>query len=160
MANITVTSKMAGTNRLSLDLQKLARAAEDLRPALRKIDKHVATIFRRQFATEGGFGGRQWPRLARATIKARQKSGRGRGGILRDTNRLWGSLVKVGPETVLIVRPHYYERGTSVPYARAHQLGRGKGLPVREIIPDPIPDSILNTWEKIIGDFFDEAVKS
>ena len=158
MGSMMVTSRMEGTNRLSLDLQRLAGRAKDLRPAFHKIDKHVSTVFRRQFSTEGAFGGRPWPRLAAATIRARQKAGLGRGGILRSTNRLWASLVKVGPESIRIMRPHYYERGTSVHYADDHQLGRGKGLPVREIIPDPISESILNTWEKMVAQVFDAEV--
>ena len=149
--SVQFSSKMIGDKGLKMDLKALAKRAGDLRPAFHKIDKHVSTVFRRQFATEGSFGGRKWDPLKPATIKRRQsRSGGNRGGILRDFNRLWSSLVKVGPESVQIVRPLYYERGTAVPYAEDHQEGRGN-LPIREMIPDPMPENIVRVWEKIIG---------
>lgn len=150
MPTIPFTSRMEGVDGLKMDLKQLASRTKDLRPAFDKIDKHVSTVFRRQFATEGAFGGQKWDPLKPATIKSRQKAGGNRGGILRNFNRLWASLVKIGPESIRIVRPKYYERGTAVPYAESHQ--EGEGVPIRHIIPDPMPESVVRTWEKVIAD--------
>lgn len=158
MSDFTYT--VEGFDKVKLDFKKLSKKVADFRPAFQKIDKHVSLVFRRQFASEGAFGGPKWPALAPATIKGRAQSGRGRGGILRDTNRLWASLVKIGPESVRIMRSHYYERGTSVPYAMAHQEGKQRGLPKREIIPEPLPTSVVNTWEKIILNYVEGTGRS
>lgn len=157
-----LSGKATGRVRFGVDVQGLVEAQRttlgiaervaDARPAFRVLDKHASTVFIRQFASEGAWGGRSWPRLRPATIRARQKPGRGRGGILRDTNRLWASLVKVGPESIRLIEPQRYERGTIVPYAFRHQIG--DRVPVRQIIPDPMPEEVLNTWERILADHF------
>ncbi|MHC4647633.1 MAG: phage virion morphogenesis protein [Planctomycetota bacterium] len=153
MATVPLTSRFEGVEGLKMDLRELAKRTKDLRPAFHKIDKHVSTVFRRQFGTEGAFGGERWDPLKPETIKARRRqSGGNRGGILRNFNRLWGSLVKVGPESIQIIRSHYYERGTAVPYAEDHQEGKGS-LPIRKIVPDPMPDSVIGTWEKVIATY-------
>ena len=149
--------EVRGAEGVQFALRRLRGRVQDARPAFRLVDKHLTTVFRRQFETEGRFGGSPWPPLKPATIRAREQAGRGRGGILRDTNRLWGSLVKGGnvPEGILVIDALRYVRGTQVPYAADHQTGvPEQNLPPRPPIPDPMPPEVLRVWERIFLRFF------
>lgn len=158
-------------------LGAVMHAAQDLTPVLEgPINKSVDTLFLRQFASEGSYGGTRWAPDAPVTVKLRGRRGHGRGGVLRDTNVLWASLTKLGlgPNAVRLVTPHSLTRGTSVKYARYHQTGyvaktfvvidrhgnpvplyrkTPKRIPARPILPDPIPNALVNTWAKTISDF-------
>lgn len=174
----SMTFKMEGLSGIQSTLDKMLGTLRNAAPAFHRIDKHVSLMFRRQFASEGRFGGTPWKPLAPSTIRARQKPGRGRGGILRDSNTLWSSLVHTGPESIRLIEPDRYTRGTTVPYAASHQDGvkrtrrtrtgkrtgprrkyvtkkmRRTSLPRRPIIPDPMPEHISRTWEKILADYY------
>lgn len=177
-----LTLSLQGLGGVQTSLAGLRRKVVDASPAFSKIDKSVTMMFKRQFDTEGAFGGTPWKPLAPATIKARAKPGRGRGGILRDFNTLWASLVNIGdPDGIRLIEPLRYTRGTRVPYAQAHQEGKvgrrttrtgkkvgshGKNqtrkmtrtvLPRRPIIPDPMPDHITRVWEGILASYFAEG---
>lgn len=140
------------------------------------INKSVDTVFRRQFESQGAFGGSPWRPLHPVTLKLRQRPGHGRGGILRDTNRMWASLTKsgLGPDAIKVVTPHSLERGTSVKYAQWMHTGfkskyfvvvdkhglpvpikraRPKTIPPRPIVPEPMPAEVVSTWEKILVNF-------
>jgi len=133
----------------------LQRSLRDFRPAFVVIDKHVTTVFARQFASLGAFGGTLWAALRPSTIRARASVGRGRGGILRDTNRLWASLVKGrGPESVRVIGKDDYRRGTAVPYAQYHQSGTAS-MPQRQVIPDPMPRAVTQVWAKILARYIE-----
>lgn len=126
------------------------KRTRDLRPWFQLVDKHLTLVLKRQFASEGAFAGMPWAALKPSTIRARQRPGHGRGGILRDLNRLWSALTKGrGPEAIRSIEKDRYERGTSVPYGVHHQLGTRK-MPARPPIPDPMPGSVLRVWEKLL----------
>lgn len=159
------------------------KAAADLRPVLAgPINKSVDTLFIRRFETEGSYGGVRWRALAPASLRLRQLPGHGRGGIGRDTNRMWASLTKGGngPEAIKEVTPLSLLRGTNVrtgkgfPYAIAFSGGylsktfvvfdkmghpvplfrkKPKRIPARPIVPDQIPSELLRSWERMITDF-------
>ncbi len=155
--------------------------ADDLSPVLGgAINKSVDTLFQRQFDSEGAYGGTKWAALTPATKKLRTRRGHGRGGIGRDTNRMWASFTKLGlgPEAVKVLTKRSLERGSQVPYARIFDGGymsktfavlgtdgsliplrrkKPKKVPARPIVPDPVPAEIVRTWEKLIADFVGEA---
>lgn len=135
------------------------------------IDKSVSQMFLRRFTSEGAWGGSRWAPLRPLTLRLRQRAGHGRGGVLRDTNRLFGSLVKVGPESIRIISPHAYQRGTIVPYARFQQTGwisqlvfgrskRAVRVPARPPVPSQIPPEMTNAWEKVIARFIETGKTS
>jgi hypothetical protein len=145
--------------------------AEDLRPVWLGVVQPLVTAFlTAQFATEGAAGGKKWAALAPVTHELRKRPGHGRGGIGRDTNRMWGSFVKsagasAAPGGILVIDPLTYERGSAVPYARyfsrgflstrvpvfdpRHQAWRfipratPKRVPGRPVIPDPLPAELV-----------------
>lgn len=159
-------------------LRGVSDRATDLRKAwMFGVQPIVTEFLQRRFQTEGAYLGEKWAALAPATVALRSQSGRGRGGIGRDTNRLWASLVKsagasAAPEGVLDIGPTTYERGTTVPYARFFaggytsktvpvQTAKGwrfvrrkpenfKHVPARPIFPDPMPKQLTESVEAVL----------
>ncbi len=153
-----------------------ARKTSDYRPVLQgEVNASVNEFFVNMFAGEGANTGAKWAPLAPITVLLRKRAGHGRGGILRDTNRLWASLTKLGlgPEALRAITPTSLERGTLVPYARWINAGYtsktfvaigADGLPVplrrkvpkliapRRLIPEITP-GIVGAWEKFITGF-------
>jgi phage gpG-like protein len=156
---------ISGAISVSMDISEvlqqmgaLNERATDLRPVFDgPIDESVSELYTQQFATEGQFGGARWAPLAARTLLARTRRGHGRGGILRDTSRLWASLVKRGaPEGIRSVSRDQYERGTSVAYAVFHQLGTRR-MPARKIAPDPLPARVVVGWTDIISRYITDG---
>lgn len=144
------------------------KRAANLAPVFRgAIDKSVSAYFRRLFDTEGAEAGKRWAPHRPLTVKLRRRPGHGRGGIGRDTNELWGSLVKVGPRSVRVIGRTKYERGTTVRYAEAFHTGVSPrkqrvfgrrprlplGIPARTLVPDPMPAKWVDEWEKAVADY-------
>jgi len=168
---MSVQINTAGARSVLLNVQ---RGLQDLSLVFAgPINKSVDTVFRRQFDSQGGFGGTPWRPLHPVTLRLRQRPGHGRGGILRDTNRTWASLTKsgLGPDAIKVVTPTSLERGTTVPHAGYHHTGfkskyfvvvdknglpvpikraRPKTIPARPLVPDPMPAEVVSTWEKIL----------
>lgn len=149
-------------------LTRVKGRAGDLRPVLGgPIDKSVSVMFRRQFQTHGAWGGRPWPPLSPATIQGRLrrtkrgvkfKRGRARAGLfaqLQDTLRLRSAYEKGrGPESIRVVLPQALGRGVTVPYAAVHQRGSvAKHIPPRQVIPEPIPARLRETWRRMIAHY-------
>lgn len=148
-----------GGNSVSVDMREvnkllrdLGDRTTDLSPVfMGPVDRLATSIFERQFASEGAFGGQRWPALKRRTLRTKAKLHRQGMGILRRFNRLWGSLVKSGgPDSIRVIRPRFYQRGTAVPYAGAHQNAKRKGTPVRQLVPNPLPAHVVNTIGRLV----------
>lgn len=175
-----MTSPVQVTVDVSGALAKLStvlKAATDLSPVFGgPINQSVDEAIKKQFDTEGSFSGTKWAPLAPVTVKLRGRRGHGRGGILRDTNRLWASLTKLGlgPEAIKVVTKNSLVRGSTVPYAQYHQTGyqsrtfvvinkqgdpvalrrkTPRAVPARPPIPDPMPTSVVKSWEEMISRF-------
>lgn len=154
-----VRVEMLGADTMAIRFRDRADRARDLSPLFKgKLDKHVTTVFRRQFESEGAFGGQKWPPLKAST--RRQKARRNLAGmpILQASRELWASLTKSSsaPRAFLRVTKDSYERGTTVPYAIHHQRGRGKGLATRQVVPSPMPREVLRTWARLVGEYVNE----
>ncbi len=138
------------TSELNRTLKKLGKKVSDFRPVWPVIDRYTSRMYRLQFASEGEHLGTPWARLTEKTLRARVRPGGNRGGVLRDTNRLWASLTKPrAPEGVTVMEKHEYMRGSVVPYARFHQEGTDR-MPARPLHPDPLPERIQETFVGLI----------
>ena len=167
MASGSISFQTYGMRESLKKYGKRLSAAQDLTPAWHKIDKGLITpMLRRQYASKGAYGGQAWAPLRPSTQRARQRPGGNRGGIghpLWDFGRLKASVENVGPESIRVVRPRLYQRGTRVPYAHLHQKGfvvtewggrkfkRPRSVPAREIIPDPMPSRTAATAVKLVA---------
>lgn len=149
----------------------LKRSLVDLTPFFDgPIDASVVQFFTRQFASSGKVGGQPWAPLRPATLALKRRRGRENMGILRDSNRLWASLTKrAGPQVVKNVTLDSYERGTSDVKAVFHQegftqthiFGRLRRHPLtvkpRVIVPDPLPNALVTSWEKLLVRYIERA---
>ena len=125
----------------TIDAKKLQGPQDrvsDLRPVwINDVQPLVTEYLTQRFDSQGAHLGTPWAPHAPATIELRKRPGHGRGGIGRDTNRMWASFVKSAgsspaPGGVLRIEPTRYERGSSVPHALFFQLGyKSKTKPVQ-----------------------------
>lgn len=170
---------------VKIHVQRVLEALGDLRPAFAgPVNQAIDDFFTKQFDTEGQHGGLKWEPLRPVTQMLRQRRGHGRGGILHDTGRLRASLEKGGKsaEGEFAVTKSSLRRGTRVPYGRFHQTGsvlktlavgkdaqdqpiiirlRGSSVrvPARPIVPDRIPDAIVDQWAKLVGDYLEKQTQ-
>lgn len=160
-----------------LVLKTLIKQGLDLTPVLGgEVNSILNDFFKQQFASEGVYGGAKWAPLAPVTLLARKRRGHGRGGILRDTNKLWASLTKMGlgPNAVRSIRPLSLTRGTSLKYAKWIQSGyvsptfivlgkNGQVIPLRRrvakrvaarmIVPRRLPSQVSQRIAEAIARF-------
>jgi hypothetical protein len=148
-----------------LDAERLKAA--DLSPVFQgPIDSLITRFFERQFDTRGSAGGTPWQNIAPLTQKLRRRPGHGHEGptaVLRDTNVLWSSYVKSGgPDSIRVIEPQFYARGSAVPYAAAHQeqrtlrmlfgrpLREPKTVPARPVVPSELPQDVITGIETAV----------
>lgn len=148
-------------------LQEVQHRAADLTPVFRgPVDSLVTRFFDQQFQTDGRAGGTPWLPVSALTQKLRGRSGHGHEGPrepLQDVNVLWGSYVKSGgPDSIRVIEPRRYVRGSAVPYAAAHQeprlittlfgrpLREPKTVPARPVIPKEMPAKFVEQVETAV----------
>lgn len=179
---LTATVNLAGA---LTPLSALERAFKDVSPVFHgPIDMITTAALLAQFATSGRrLNGTPWKPLSLTTIQLRtrvvrrrtaagvvarttNRVGQARAGFttpLRNTNRLWASLVKSGgPEGLRVITPSSYERGTRVRYAAGHQTGYtitqmfGRALkapirvPARPLVPENLPLDLVGEYEQAL----------
>lgn len=117
-------------------LELAALRANNLEPVLTgPVDKFITAFLVEQFVSEGSAGGAKWAPLSPETLEARKRPGHGRGGIGRDTNRMWSALIKnPSPEGWTKVTGNTYERAVTVPYLWYFSGGTWK-QPARPVFP-------------------------
>lgn len=182
-ADATVT--LGGAQAL---LTGLRGALLDLSPVFRgPIDAATTRAFEQQFATKGTrLNGAPWQPLSVTTILLRtrvvtrkgvarttNRVGQARAGFaapLRNTNRLWASLVKSGgPEGLRVITPSTYQRGTRLAYAAKHQTGFTmhsmfgrplkvpKKVPARPLVPENLPLDLVQEYELAMARYIVEG---
>lgn len=120
-----VDFEVFGDQQLSRELVRWGDRADDLSPAFEAFADGVVAIERKQFGSQGRYASGGWARLQPTTLAAKAAAGLDP-RILHATLRLRKSLTSkshadhvrdIGRDEVFV--------GTSVPYARYHQQGRG-----------------------------------
>lgn len=118
-----------GDVQLRRELLRWSGAVVDASPAFERIIMGGGRDFMglrklegKQFATQGAFASGGWAPLAPSTVRAKARVGLDP-RILHATGRLAKSLTG-GAGGIQIVNAHQFIFGTSVPYARFHQLGK------------------------------------
>ena len=151
---MTIRVQSARVERL---LDKAQRRSKNLMPVWGDLNANVIQPeMQRRFRASGAAHGRRWTPLRPSTRRQRlTQRGGNRGGIARplwDTGRLRGSWVKRGPESVYSAKRLSFERGTSVPYAAAHQNGTAR-LPARPIVTPEFADMVSDRAADRIAKF-------
>ena len=122
-----------GVSKTVLDLRELGRRGSDMRPIASHVRRIVQGSARHRFDTSG------WRQLAEAT-KARKAAQGLDPRILRATERLYYSLTSSsGSDQVDKRQRLVLAFGTSVPYARFHQIGTGT-MPARPVLDLTVPE--------------------
>lgn len=128
-------------------------------PALRAFMKKVLVpevdrMMLRHWSTKGRAYGHTWPELADETIRKRTDKGTIHKGILVDTEHLFKTIFK---ERLKDSRLRAVSGGVrlalnvGVRYAKFHQYGDpAKNLPIRQVVPDPLPPSFVRTIRALI----------
>ena len=106
---------------LDLRFSKYIERTADLRPVFMQIGEEYQKEVRKQFETEGAYGGQPWVGLSRLTIEARKRKGFAAGPILVMTSDLKDSLTKRTSQTINVITPRMWVYGTSVRYGIFHQ---------------------------------------
>jgi phage gpG-like protein len=141
----------------------LAGRFEDYSPVLKS--SVVATLREMKtlhFETKGALFDKQWAALAPETIRDRARQGYPGDPIMVREGRLRQSLARAmkTPDSIVEVSRFGLVFGTSVPYADFHQQTKGPGkgiIPERQVIPDPIPEAVVEEIRENIRDYLIEG---
>ena len=106
---------------LDLRFSKAIEKTSNLSPVFMQIDAEYKKEVRKQFQTEGAYGGQPWVGLSRLTIQDRKRKGFAAGPILKRTGDLVNSLISKTGDTINTVTPRMWIYGTSVRYGIFHQ---------------------------------------
>ncbi len=106
---------------LDLKFSKYIERTADLRPVFMRISGEYQKEVRKQFETEGAYGGQSWVGLSRLTIEARKRRGFAAAPILVMTGDLKDSLTKRTAQTINVITPRMWIYGTSADYGIFHQ---------------------------------------
>ena len=125
--------KHYGIDRLVFSLRSKAYRWRHTRPAMGRIADEMLRIEGALFDSQGRRGGGSWRRDLPATLERKLFHDRDP-RIMHDRLRLRESLTRrESPDNILDITESTIRFGTLVPYAEAHQEGKG-GMPKREII--------------------------
>ncbi len=132
-----LTIELAGDVQVERSLLRMAGRTDDMSDGLREVGEYLQRAEGRQFASEGQYGSGGWAPLAASTIASKQRQGLD-SRILHATGALRDSLAGEGTGALREVTRSQLIFGTTVPYARFHQLGQG--VPQRRPLEAPEGD--------------------
>lgn len=147
---VNFSFSVVGVNQLSRSLGVMADHISDLRPAWKEIRKNFYENERKQFRTQGGHASGGWKRLSPsyAAQKAKRYPGR---TILVRTGTLEKALTHPAHTgSIWIPRKTSVSMGTSLPYAKYHQVGTRR-MPSRP--PVELTAEQKTQWPKIIHEY-------
>lgn len=140
---------------------RLFRGFAKMEPVMRgPVKQLVLNSIRQQFDTRGAYGGggKPWKELAPATLAKKARAGKAGKGPLRFTDKLFKSMTqkesanrieRIGPRSYTLISKVKSKNG--FPYGASHQTGTANGrVPMRQIVPDPMPESFMRQLRRII----------
>jgi len=144
-----------GTQRYVRDVRgRFAKMAAVMEERLKPMFREAIV---KQFESEGAWGGDPWTALSDETIKRKTLSGTLDEGILRDSMRLFEAFAEPdSPDFDVEIKGNTFSYVIRVPYAWRHQDGSDR-LPVREIVPDPMPESFIEQMRNVVSGYILEA---
>jgi len=148
-----ISIRTRGVDRVADALQAVTHGTEDLRPFWPVVARLWGDWMRRQYASEGGWGGRRWAPLAPATVAEKAAAGFGARGILVRTGEMRNA--STAPRRMIAARSlTLVIEDEKAPY---HQGGTSR-MPARPIIPEPLPASAEDDVERAAEDYIDDLL--
>lgn len=147
MAGMRFTFTIHGETQIDRTLARFADNVGDASPVWNTLADRFASIERRQFASQGGYGSGGWVALSPRYAAWKQRVAPGK-PILELTGALKDSLTR-RPFGVEVIEPGFMVLGSGIEYGEFHQ--RGDGVPVRR--PVELPESERRTWVNLIQRF-------
>lgn len=116
--------------------QLMTDALRDLRPLGDVFHQIFIEFIQRHFDSEGNYAGTPWAPLSPRYAEWKSAHYPGQ-PLMKLRGALYGSLVsRGGTGSVVKIQARAIEFGTSIPYARAHQVGApSRNLPARVVVP-------------------------
>lgn len=143
-----------GDTQLARELLRFGDRATDMSPAFEEIADNFLLNEERQFSTQGSYASGRWAPLAPSTVTGKAKAGLDP-RTLHATRTLRNSLSRQGaPGNVREIKSDEMFVGTSVEYARYHQMGT-KHMPRRR--PVELTVNRRRMWMKILQRFLVEG---
>lgn len=144
---VRFTFSFEGEVQIDRTLARFADNVSDAVPLWDKLANRFASVERRQFASQGGYGSGGWPALspAYAAWKAMHYPGK---PILEREGDLKDSLTR-RPFGIEVLTPASMTVGSGIDYGRYHQAG--DGVPRRR--PVELPESERREWVRLIQRF-------
>lgn len=125
MAKLSISITTAGQEALKRSFYKVVEAVDDFRPHWKEVKSELFEIEREIFASEGGKSASgRWQELP-SPYKEIKAANYGDHGILYREGDFYRSLTSDTPDTIFNTDKNTLEFGSSLPYFRAHQLGKG-----------------------------------
>jgi hypothetical protein len=118
------------------------------------IRRALNSLIRDQFASEGSAWGVRWPALAEATRMAKLAAGVLSRGILVFSGAMKKGMLRFRPQDSRIqatTRGVRADFNVGVFPYRFHHLGRG--VPQRQVVPDPLPRRFRTDLRTIVRDY-------
>jgi hypothetical protein len=136
-----------GDEIVSRELLRLAGRVGDVEPAMNSILTLIKKGEKKQFNSQGAYGSAGWTPLAPSTLESKARSGIDQRILHGITGDLESSLTG-GGGNIAIARHDGLDFGTTVPYAKYHQDGRG--VPMRKVAQ--FPEGARRYWVRVIQD--------
>ena len=157
MARIDVT---LDDKKVLADIQLAVNLGKDFSKPLKQAGILIMRETDKRFKQMVSPSGARWKPLSDKTLQRRRKGkkkGRYGDAILRDTGRLWRSIVaNSGSGHIYRQDKKSVEVGTNVNYANAHQFGVWGRIPPRPFLGVNSKD--MQNILKIFGDFVDKTL--
>lgn len=155
MAKPMFTFEVAGDKQIARGFSRFADDIKDLSPAFREIAKSFRDIMRKQFDSEGSYGGSSWAPLnpTYAEWKAANFGGK---PILQLTGAMMESLVDKTGSTIEEISKLSMVLGSKLPYPKFHQTST-RYMPARPVIK--LTEENKRTWMRILQRYLVKEAK-
>lgn len=138
------------------ELLALPNRLRGLRPLMQQAIAPAATrMLERHWDSKGAAFGHRWAPWALSTLIARLRKGNAGKGLMDDTGHLREVLLRpraTDNRLRAIAGGIRLALNVGVPYAKFHQFGT-KHMPVRQVIPDPLPRSFQTEVKSLVRGF-------
>lgn len=140
------------------EIIKMPNRLKDLRPLMKQsIVPRLDRMLKRHWDSKGAAFGHKWVAWSDVTRRKRVAKGNAAKGILRDTDHLFKAVFrqrKTDDRLRVVAGGIRFQANVAVKYALAHQKGvPERNLPVRQVIPDPLPRSFTQEVRAIVREY-------